>query len=73
LALTAAVTFFVVFAVVVVATLCALLAAWLLLVGDVQPVTNKDAKTRKRTSITAIGLNCIRLYKWCFRIFSHFR
>ena len=30
----------------------------------VQPVTNKEATTRKRTNITVIGLNRIHLYKW---------
>ena len=42
----------------------ALLAAWLLLVDDVQPDTSKDADKSKRTTITAIGFNCMRLYKW---------
>ena len=30
-----------------------------LVVGDVQPDTNKEAATSERTVIAAIGLNCI--------------
>ena len=42
----------------------ALFAAWLLLVDDVQPDTNKAAATINRTVITAVGFDCIRLCKW---------
>ena len=31
-----------------------------LVVGDVQPDTNKEATTSDRTSIAVIGFNCIR-------------
>jgi divalent metal cation (Fe/Co/Zn/Cd) transporter len=45
---------------VFVAAVNMLLAAWLLLVDDVQPDTNKEATTINRTTIAVIGLNCIR-------------
>ena len=35
----------------------------LLVVLEVQPATNNEATTRNRTTITAIGLNCICLCK----------
>jgi len=39
----------------------AVLAAWLLLVDDVQPATNKEAITSTRTAIAAGGFDCILL------------
>jgi len=48
---------------VFVATVGALLAAWLLLVDDVQPATAKEATKSNRIIIAVIGLNCIRSYK----------
>jgi len=41
----------------------ALSAAWLLLVDDVQPATDKEATISNRTIIAVNDLNCIRLFK----------
>jgi len=50
----------VIFAVAVVDAACDVLpAAWLLLVDVVQPATNKEATTSKRTTIAVIDFSCI--------------
>jgi hypothetical protein len=44
---------------VAVVTCVVLPAAWLLLVDVVQPATNKEATTSKRTTIAVIDFSCI--------------